>query len=272
MRSTIGPLDRERLHELLESQPFVRHLEVVETTESTNDDVRRLAAGGSPSGTVVVANHQRSGRGRAGRRWHSAPGLGVYVSVLFRPEIPIAEPTRWTLISALAACEACRRVARCEVEIVWPNDLYHGGRKLAGTLTELRSASGVVQEIVVGTGFNVHHVSSDFPADLRGRATSLAMAGGARDLDRESLAALYVERLAERLRALQGGAWDELRDAWYLHAPGARGSRVVLRRPGVPDVVGVTRGIDDAGALRLENGDGSIVVVRSSDSLVKKGA
>jgi BirA family biotin operon repressor/biotin-[acetyl-CoA-carboxylase] ligase len=248
-------------------------VEILETTGSTSDEVRRLAAAGSPSGTVVVANHQRSGRGTLGRRWHSAPGLGVYVSVLFRPRgSAVGAPTRWTLISALAGCEACRHAARCEVEVVWPNDLYHGGRKLAGTLTELRSVSGVVQEIVVGTGFNVHHRSSDFPPDLRGRATSLAMACGARNLDRETLAAVYVECLAARLRALENGAWDELREAWYGCAPGARGSRVVVRRPGSPDVVGVTRGIDDTGALRVESGDGSILTVRSGESLVTKGA
>lgn len=249
----------------------MRRVEILETTESTNDDIRRLAAEGSPSGTVVVANHQRSGRGRLGRRWHSAPGLGVYVSVLFRPGSTVVAPTRWTLISALAGCETCRRAAHCEVEIVWPNDLYHGGRKLAGTLTELRSVGGAVREIVVGTGFNVHHTSSDFPVDLRGRATSLAMACGAQDLDRERLAAVYVERLAARLQALEGGAWNELREAWYLCAPGARGSRVALRRPGGADLVGVTRGIDDSGALRLESLDGSIVTVQFGESLVTKG-
>ena len=269
----IRPLDRERLRALLEAQAFVRRVEILETTGSTSDDVRRLAAEGSPSGTVVVADHQRSGRGTMGRRWHSAPGLGIYVSVLFRPRGgALGASARWTLISALAGCEACRHAACCEVRIVWPNDLYHGGRKLAGTLTELRSVSGVVQEIVVGTGFNVHHRSSDFPPDLRVQATSLAMACGDRDLDRETLAAVYVERLAARLLALEEGAWDRLRDTWYEYAPGARGCRVVVRRPGGPDLVGVTRGIDDTGALRVENGDGSILTVRSGHSLVTKGA
>ena len=83
---------------------------------------------------------------------------------------------------------------------------------------------------------------------------------------------VYVERLADRLQALEDGAWAELRDAWYDHAPGARDSRVVVRRPGGPDVVGVARGIDDTGALRVEDGDGSILTVRSGESLVTKGA
>lgn len=264
-------LDAHRLRRLLGGGTVGARVEVLESTASTNDALRNLASAGAPAGTVVVSNHQTSGRGQRGRSWYSAPGLGLYVSVLFRPSTPVIAPTRWTLVSALAGWEACRSAAGCELEIEWPNDLYHEGRKLAGTLTELRSLGGAVQEVVVGTGFNVYHATSDFPRWLGERATSLAMVRGDAHIDRELLASHYVERLAAGVALLDAGCWDQLRAAWCRCAPRSRGARVSVRRPdGEPSVIGLTRGIDDRGALRVERADGSVVDVHPGDSIITR--
>jgi BirA family biotin operon repressor/biotin-[acetyl-CoA-carboxylase] ligase len=262
------------LRALLSDLAVDGRLEIVDTTRSTNDDARRLAAAGAPSGTVVVANAQSSGRGRMGRSWHSARGLGIYVSVLFRPSHGVEHLTRWTLASALAGCESCLDAAGLVVDIEWPNDLYHEGRKLGGCLTELRSVGGSVREVIVGTGFNVNHAASDFPQSLAGRATSLARARGGVKIDREALAAAYVSRLGSRIRDLERGAWSELREAWYRRAPRARGRAVCVRRPeGQGEFHGVTRGVDDAGALQVEHAeDGSIVTLRPGEAIVLKEA
>ena len=174
--------------------------------------------------------------------------------------------TRWALGASLAACEACRALGAGDVEVRWPNDLYHEGRKLAGTLLELRTSGSVVQELIVGTGFNANHGESDFPVELRGRATSLRAATGAL-VDREHLVAGYLRRLDAAVARLEGGRWEEIRERWEALAPGAHGSSVRITPGRGGGFAGTTRGVDTTGALRVEHPDGGVVAIRLGDSV-----
>jgi BirA family biotin operon repressor/biotin-[acetyl-CoA-carboxylase] ligase len=263
-------LDAGRLGSLVSGNPLVTRLIVLDRIDSTNDEVRRLALDRAPGGTVVVAAEQAAGRGRQGRRWHSPPGPGLYLSVLLRPERPPGEVTRWTLGAALAACLACRDETGCDVRIKWPNDLLHDGRKLGGVLAELRSAGGRTRDLVLGIGLNVRHSGLDFPPELRDSATSLHLASGRGILDRESLAARLLGRLAEICERLGRGEWTEVARDWERLAPGARGTRVSV--PGGPaggPCRGITRGLAPDGALLVETPDGAVLAVRDAESVVR---
>lgn len=266
------PLDRSRILDLLAGDRFVREVVVAERTGSTNDDAMRLLESGASHGTVLVAASQTAGRGRLGRPWHSAPEVGLYLSVLFRPGTALEDLTRFTVASGLAACEACRTCAGVETVIEWPNDLTFGGRKVAGTLAELRSAGGQASGLVIGTGFNVNHAPDDFPVELRGRATSLRMARGGSPVERESLAAAYVRSLGRVAGRLTSGAWTEVAAEWTRLAPAASGRMVVvLPEPGGTRarLRGTTAGIDDRGALLVTREDGGGTVrVRLAESVV----
>jgi BirA family biotin operon repressor/biotin-[acetyl-CoA-carboxylase] ligase len=259
-------LDEERLRTLLATERFVRRLVVVDSTGSTNDDLRRLAENGAPEGTVVVANHQSAGRGRLGRAWDSPRGLGLYLSVLFRPHAPLAGITRFTLGAAVAACGACRECASVEIDIKWPNDLRWGARKVAGTLAELRSTGAWAGDLIVGTGFNVNQLPEDFAPELRDTAGSLRMADGGRMLDREVLGAAFLRRFAAVGSALASGRWEEVRAEWLGMSPLARDGRVRVAKDG-GEFEGVTRGLDDAGALRVELADRSVLEVSLAESV-----
>ena len=78
---------RARLH----GQRWIEDLVLLDSVESTNDELRKRAAEGAPAGTVVLAEHQRCGRGRRGRVWDSPRGAGLYLSVLFRPAGPASD-------------------------------------------------------------------------------------------------------------------------------------------------------------------------------------
>jgi BirA family biotin operon repressor/biotin-[acetyl-CoA-carboxylase] ligase len=261
-------LDERRLQELLTPDRFVRLLVVLEGTGSTNDDLRRLAAEGAPEGTVVVADHQTSGRGRMGRLWHSSPGLGICVSVLFRPEARLEAIPRFTLGASVAACRACREVSGAPAEIRWPNDVFAGGRKVAGILAEVRSTGPTPGELVVGAGINANQSLEDFPEPLRAVAGSLGMALGGTAVDREALAASFVSRLGEVAGALASDGWGEIASSWAAMSPTSSARRVrVLSAEGKLVLEGTTRGIDDTGALRVEDEAGSITLVRLGESV-----
>lgn len=74
----------------------------LDTVDSTNHYLRDLAFQGAPSGTVVVANEQTSGRGRRGRTFVSPKNTGIYFSILFRPDCAPPECTTITSWTAVA--------------------------------------------------------------------------------------------------------------------------------------------------------------------------
>ena len=234
---------------------------VHEATTSTNDDAKALAREGAPDGTVVLAGRQTAGRGRLGREWHSAEGLGLYVSVLLRAEEPPDRLGRYALAAAVAACRASRALGAPGAGIKWPNDVVVGRRKLAGILAELKSGESG-RELVLGIGINVGHGTDDFPAELRETATSLALTGGAPVPTRETVAIALLDELGGEIGRLRAGDWDRVRDAFLAMAPAVSGSRVRL----TSGERGITEGLDPTGALRVRV-DRGIVSVHAGESV-----
>lgn len=263
-------VDTHDLQRALGALPFVTRLHLHEVIGSTNDEIRRLAREGSAAWTVVVADEQTRGRGRLGRAWHSPPRLGLYLSVLLRPQGTAESVLRWTLGAAVAACAACRSVSGCGVEIEWPNDLVVGGRKIGGMLAEVRGRAGAGHELALGFGINVHHAARDFPQALAASASSLSQESGAsRTLSRAELAASILVGLHEIDADLAAGRWDVVSARWTGFATGARGRRVrVVASSAAEGFEGRTAGIDESGALRVVGDDGRIRCVRMVESVV----
>lgn len=163
----------EKIQAALQSWLIGRPLEVVEEIGSTNDAVMAAGRAGAPEGLAVLADRQTAGRGRRGRAWASPPGIGLYTSILLRPEQPPARAPLVTLVAGLAVAEAIREVAGLDPLLKWPNDLLVDGRKVAGILTEMASVDARVSYLAVGIGINVNHGARDLPEDLLPVATSL---------------------------------------------------------------------------------------------------
>ena len=232
----------------------------LEETGSTNDEAARLAEAGAPEGTTVVAGAQTAGRGRLGRSWFSPAGAGLYASVVIRDPRPAP---LLTLAVGVAIADGIRAAAGLPVEIKWPNDLVIDSglgrrRKLAGILTEGSSGADGIQFVVVGFGINL--LPSLFPADVGGRATSLAGELG-REVDAPALLAECLAALAERVRDLVQGRQSHVLDRWLALSPSATGSRVECDGPGGV-LTGVTAGLAPDGALLVRGGD-SVHAVRS---------
>jgi BirA family biotin operon repressor/biotin-[acetyl-CoA-carboxylase] ligase len=129
-------------------------VELLESTTSTLDVAHRLAADGAPAGTLVIANEQTAGRGRGGKSWRSAPGAGLWLTLIDRP----AESSGLGVLSlrvGLAAAEALDRFAPEPIRLKWPNDLYIDRGKLGGILVEARWREQAVEWVAIGLGVNV---------------------------------------------------------------------------------------------------------------------
>ena len=223
------------------------------------DEAARLAETGEPAGTVVVAEEQTAGRGRAGRSWHAPRGTAILCSVLLRPSVPPDRLAVLPLVVGVGAAEAIEGVSGLPCRLKWPNDVWLGrDLKVAGILLTARSGPAGVDYAIVGIGINVNVPLHSLPPG----ATSLLAEAG-RPFDRE----FVLERLLERLddeywcfltagaaRAI--GGWRQR--AALLHEP-------VTVTVGGHERAGIMRGVAEDGALLLERRDGTVERIVAGD-------
>jgi BirA family biotin operon repressor/biotin-[acetyl-CoA-carboxylase] ligase len=198
-----APLDANGIREQLCATLVGRELVVIDQTTSTNDYLAQLLASNPAEGAVVFAESQTAGRGQRGNRWVSAPGLGLWFSVLLRPQIPLSESARLTTWLAKRIAKTVEAQLALPAAVKAPNDVYIGNRKIAGVLVEMRASVAAPHVAIAGVGINVNHREHDFPAELRERAASLAMFTGTR-IDRQRFAIALLRDLDRTYPALFG--------------------------------------------------------------------
>ena len=224
-------------------------LVALDSVDSTNEEAKRLAAGGAADRTVVWAGEQTAGKARRGRGWVSEPG-NLYCSILLRPDVAAARAMQIGFVAAdgLADALAAALPDGAAVQCKWPNDLLVEGRKVAGILLEA-SSGGTSDWLVVGVGVNVAHS----PAGVEFPATSLR-AEGCGDLEAETLLGDFCRRFAAWLETWKSAGFAPVRSAWLRRARGIGETLVVRLERGTLE--GTFAGLDGDGALILETSDG----------------
>jgi BirA family transcriptional regulator, biotin operon repressor / biotin---[acetyl-CoA-carboxylase] ligase len=244
----------EALNAALVTTPFAGKLRYFPSIHSTNILAMQQAEEGAPEGMVYLADEQTAGRGRGGHEWHSAPGSGLYVSVLLRPRMPPADILWLSLAAGLAARAAVQRVTSLEADIRWPNDLLLGKKKFCGILTELNAEVTRVRHAVVGIGINVHQ--ENFPPELAPLATSLQIETG-RSWPRQDLLLALLQSLHKEALALDAdtaGAARSILERLETASTWMRGKQV--RVDEAEGYSGVTAGLDARGFLRVRTSGG----------------
>lgn len=158
-----------------------------DTIDSTNTKAQELAEKGYPSGTLVVADKQESGKGRRGRSWVSPSGTGIFMTLMIKPDINPNNASMLTLVAALAVAKAITSVTGEEAMIKWPNDIVVNSKKVCGILTEMNAQFDYINHIVVGIGINVHNES--FPEEISQMASSLMIEAGGKRFHRAQIIA-----------------------------------------------------------------------------------
>ncbi|MGG1675163.1 biotin--[acetyl-CoA-carboxylase] ligase [Neobacillus sp. NRS-1170] len=239
-----------------------RNIHYEESVESTQKIAHRFASEEVPEGTVIIAEEQRSGKGRMNRKWHSPKYTGIWMSVILRPNIPLTKTPQLTLLSAVAIVQAIEEFTGLTPEIKWPNDILINGKKVTGILTELQAEADRVHSIIVGIGINVNQKKEDFPAELHETASSLyiekdepiSRAGLIKSIFKhfEKLYLLYLEEGFLPIKLL----WES-----YAISIG----KILKARTLTNVIEGKALGITDEGVLMLEDKLGTIHHVYSAD-------
>ncbi len=177
--------------------PWRSRILCYDSVESTNTMAKAMVLQGAPAGTVLIAEEQTGGRGRLGRTFQSPGHMGVYMSVILRPDCLPSELMHLTCAAAVAMCDAVQVSAGFRPGVKWTNDLVYGTRKLAGILTELviDPGTGRVAGAVVGIGINCLQKPQDFSPELQDMAASLQMIA-AEDVSRPRVAAQMILALS----------------------------------------------------------------------------
>ena len=146
---------------------------VYNITDSTNTQAKLYAQSGNTSDAVFIASEQTAGRGRLGRSFVSNAGKGIYLSILLNRTMPADYATSLTTYMAVIAARVIDSLAGTEAKIKWVNDIYLGGKKLSGILTEGRASDDGehLSYAVIGIGINL--LKQDFPTEITSIATAL---------------------------------------------------------------------------------------------------
>jgi len=247
----------------LETRFVGKRVHYLGSVASTNATARGLVDAGELDGTVVLADEQAEGRGRSGRSWFSPSGLGVWASIIVRPELDAKRLAGLGIATAVAIADALGREFGIDARVKWPNDILGGGRKLGGILVEAGQVAGDrIESAVVGIGINVAIGRDEFPEELRTAATSLAtLAGrpiGRLPVLRAALSAFegVYERYAAEGAASVRGRWREISTTL---------GRVIEVETAGRSIVGTVTDLSPEGALVIQAPDGRSVEVWHGD-------
>lgn len=231
-----------------------------DTIDSTNSEALRQAKMGAAEGLCIVADEQAAGRGRHGRVWVSEKDSGLYFSILLRPSLPSSLLPLITLMSAVSVHDALLRFA-VDADIKWVNDLLVSEKKICGILAEATDTPDGLA-VVVGIGINL--TAGNHPPEIASTATSIESETGLTP-NKTRITEHLVDALISNYGLLCGEVGPStIRELWCERSSYAEGKKIVAKIAG-ETITGVTRGIEENGALRLELGDGSIRTLQAGE-------
>ena len=262
-----NPRSLHRIHGVLGDHPWADQICIFEEVGSTNTLAKEMAAQGAPCGTVLVADRQNAGRGRLGRSFLSPGDVGIYFSVIIRPDCRPQELMHLTCAVAVAMCDAVETAYGFRPGIKWTNDLVVGSKKLGGILTELslNFKTGLVDYAVLGIGINCRQRLSDFDPAIRDMACSASMVTG-EDVDRNRLIAEMIRACEAMSRTLLSGR-STMMDRYRTDCITLGRQVSVVRGDEIFHATAVD--LDEEGGLIIRRENGDVQTVTSGEVSVR---
>lgn len=241
----------------------VPHIIRLNSVPSTHSALKQRVIEGANEGTVVLANEQTSGRGRAERQWHSPPG-GLYFSFLVKPPL-MRRPTDLALLCGAAMAQTVKKFfpAEIAVGVKWPNDVLIQGKKVGGVLCEALGA-GETLAVIIGVGLNINTPASELTAFSHRpfQATSFLEVSSGKQFELEEVFQTFLgifftlyENYLQQGFSLVQSVWEK--ECLFL------GKKIELKETGhraIQDseavIQGTFLGIDEQGALVVSTADG----------------
>lgn len=230
---------------------------VYSETDSTNN--RAKEEHNAPDGSLFITEIQNHGKGRLGRGWEAPAGVGIWMSLLLKPDLSPSDVTQITLIAGLAVCHGLGHNAK----IKWPNDIVIGSKKVCGILAEMSAEINMVNYVVCGIGINVN--IETFEGELAKKATSLLIETGEKHNRARIVQRVLTEFEALYTDFLQNGLENILPEYKSLCVTLNRDVQVVYKHE---TLIAKAVDIDENGSLIVEK-DGERITVNSGEVSVR---
>jgi BirA family biotin operon repressor/biotin-[acetyl-CoA-carboxylase] ligase len=265
-------LDAERITALCQGAAAAITVRTVASTGSTNADLLAAAQADALTGpTLLAAQMQTAGRGRAGRVWHSAPDAALTFSLAWKFNGPLQHLAGLPLAVGVTLATALAALGQ-PVQLKWPNDLLVDGAKLGGILIETTGvkqparygqsaeSESVANWAIIGIGLNLA-----LPEALRSQFNG-ASATALLAIEREQLLAALLEHLADALITFERDGFAAFTGAWNAcHAYANRAVRILDQGHVLQQ--GIAVGVDEGGRLLLDTDAGRIAISAGDVSL-----
>jgi BirA family biotin operon repressor/biotin-[acetyl-CoA-carboxylase] ligase len=228
---------------------------IVKRCASTNS---MLLSESTQAPVLLAAEEQTAGRGRRGRRWHSAPGRDVTFSLARRIARPARELATLSLVAGVAVVNGLHELGVGAVAVKWPNDLVVSGAKLGGILVETRADGAGAAHAVVGVGINCY---GDAALERRLRRPLAALEQFIRPSRNRVIGAIARSLLAA-LERFEAEGFATVRPQWEAIDAHA-GQRLRVRLANGRSISGIGSGVAPDGAL--------VLLTRSGEARVHSG-
>ena len=232
---------------------YIKRLDVVDSTNRyLRDEAENLWVDGKEI-VAVTARHQTAGRGQRGNVWSSKDGENLLLSMLVRPGNSLEVANQFLLSQAVAvSLHAAMKCYGIETRLKWPNDIYVGNRKLAGTLVELDYSGAFVDQVIVGIGLNVNQ--TEFPPMDRVPVSMKMLLG--RDVSVEDVMRDVLCNFSHYYSEMRWGCKEAISAEYRELLLGLGEQRNYVDADGA--FTAVVEGVDPAGHLLLRRSDGTL--------------
>ena len=237
---------------------------VYKTINSTNTEAKILATSNAKHGTVILSEEQTNGRGRMGRNFYSPAESGIYMSIILKPNLNIADSVLITTATAVAVCLAIDKFTKFESKIKWVNDIFINDKKVCGILTEAVTdvESGTINSVIVGIGLNVK--TELFPTEIKDIAGSIFNSND-NSFIRNQLAAEIINNVLSMCNKLEDRNFLKI----YKERSMIIGEKIRYSKNN-QWFEGYAEDIDDFGGLVVFHDDGYKEILHSGEISVRK--
>ena len=230
-------------------------IEYHDSVGSTQDLAFSKALEWQQEGYVIQAGQQNTGRGRQGKEWVSPSG-NIYMSLILRPACVLEDIGQSAFVLACALGAAAEKVLQksgAKVTLKWPNDIFVSGFKNAGILLENNIKDNSIDFLIAGLGINVKVAPEDGIA-LQDYADM--------ELERDAVRDVVLEEIDKYYGIWKDKGFAPIRKSWLKRAHGL--DQPITVRTGKREMLGIFRGIDDGGALILDQ-DGALSHITATE-------
>lgn len=248
----INLLNRELIKKHIKSSNIIVEPVIDSTNQYMLERIPHLS-----SGDTCLAEYQSAGRGRRGRQWISPFGCNLYLSMYWKLDQGPAAAIGLSLVVGIIIAETLNKLTKGKIKVKWPNDLYLNDKKLAGILVELTGKTGDAAHIIIGVGINIGMGKKNIEIENAINQEWASLADEVENIERNILSVNIIQALKEALTLFEKEGLSPFVKRWFeLDNFLERKVKLLI---GDNIITGVEKGINQQGALLLQQDNGDII-------------